>query len=110
MPQMRLSAPQRKTRVLASLSAALLALAGCAAIPTIPEPPELRSGIAIRPIRIRGAHGLLSARQTARILTRFAAQAPNAGAFDRHLAIEQAVAGTPLYTGNRVSIVRDGPQ
>ncbi len=107
---MRLSAPQRKTLVLASLSAALLALAGCAAIPTIPEPPELRSGIAIQPIRIRGAHGLLSARQTARILTRFAAQAPNAGAFDRHLAIEQAVAGTPLYTGNRVSIVRDGPQ
>ncbi|HEX4023611.1 MAG TPA: phospholipase D-like domain-containing protein [Steroidobacteraceae bacterium] len=107
---MRSFAPQRKHLVLASLTVALLALAGCAAVPTIPEAPELGSGIAIQPIRIRGARGPLSARETARILSRFAAQAPNAGAFDRHLAIEQAVAGTPLYTGNRVSILRDGPQ
>jgi len=107
---MRTRAPQRRPLVLASLTAATLALAGCAAIPTIPEPPELHSGVAIQPIRIRGAHGPLSARETRRILARFAAQAPDAGAFDRHLAIEQAVASTPLYTGNRVRILRDGPQ
>ena len=107
---MQTRAPQRRPLVLASLTAATLALAGCAAIPTIPEPPELHSGVAIQPIRIRGAHGPLSARETRRILARFAAQAPDAGAFDRHLAIEQAVASTPLYTGNRVRILRDGPQ
>jgi len=107
---MRSRALQRKPLVLATLSVAMLALAACAAIPTIPVAPELRSGAAIQPIRLRGVHGRLSARETRRILARFAAQAPNAGAFDRHLAIEQAVAGTPLYTGNRVSILRDGPQ
>ncbi len=110
VPQMRSFAPQRKALGLASLAAALLAVAGCAAIPTIPEPPQLGSGTTIQPIRMRGAHGPLSTRETARILARFAAQAPNAGVFDRHLAIEQAVAGTPLYTGNRVGILRDGPQ
>jgi cardiolipin synthase len=107
---MRSPAPQRKHLLLASLSTALLALAGCAAIPTIPEPPELHSGATVQQIHLRGARGPLSKRETARILKHFAAQAPNADAFDRHLAIEQAVVGTPLYTGNRVTILRDGPQ
>jgi len=88
----------------------LLALAGCAAIPTIPEPSAPQSGIAIQPIRVRGPKGPLSQRATARLLKRLDAQAPDAGAFARHLVIEQAVAGSPLYSGNRVSILRDGPQ
>jgi cardiolipin synthase len=44
------------------------------------------------------------------VLSRVAAQAPNAGAFERHLAIEQAVSENPLYTGNQVKILRDGDQ
>lgn len=92
-------------------AALLLALcvAGCASIPTIETPP-LQSAAAIQPIRIRGPHGRLSQRETARILQRLNSQVPNAGDFDRHLAIEQFVAGSPLYTGNRVSILRDGMQ
>jgi cardiolipin synthase len=107
---MRSSAPQRKHLLLASLSTALLVLAGCAAVPTIPEPPELDSGATVQQIRLRGARGPLSKRETARVLRHFAGQAPDADAFARHLAIEQAVVGTPLYTGNRVTILRDGPQ
>lgn len=90
------------------LGGALL-LAGCASIPTV-EPPTLTSAVAIQPIRIRGPRGTLSRRETALILQRLNAQVPDADDFDRHLAIEQYVAGTPLYTGNRVTILRDGPQ
>jgi cardiolipin synthase A/B len=85
----------------------LTALAGCAAVPTIPE-PALQNANAIQPIRVRGARGPLSQREANRLIARVAAHAPDAGAFDRHLLVEQEVAGTPLYTGNRVTILRDG--
>jgi cardiolipin synthase len=84
-------------------------LAGCASVPTV-EPPALHSAVAIQPIRIRGPRGTLSRREAAIILKRLNAQVPDADDFDRHLAIEQYVAGSPLYTGNRVTILRDGPQ
>jgi len=90
------------------LLAGALLLADCASVPTI-EPPALHSTVAIQPIRIRGPRGALSRRETALILQRLNAQVPDADDFDRHLAIEQYVAGTPLYTGNRVTILRDGP-
>ena len=57
-----------------------------------------------------GARGPLSARQSKAVLTRLAAEAPKAGALERHLAFEQAVAESPLVTGNRVKILRDGDQ
>src|SRR5262249_22232269 len=43
-------------------------------------------------------------------LNRLAAQAPDAGALERHLALEQAVAESPLFAGNQVKILRDGAQ
>jgi cardiolipin synthase len=74
------------------------------------EPPALHSAVAIQPIRIRGPRGTLSRRETGIILQRLNAQVRDPDDFDRHLAIEQYVAGCPLYTGNRVTILRDGPQ
>jgi len=83
----------------------LLLLGGCAHIPTVPEPLAIDSGAQIQ---VRGARGALSPRATAALLGQLSAQAPDAGALQRHLAIEQAVAGSPLYTGNRVTVLRDG--
>ncbi len=57
---------------------------------------------------MNGARGPLSQRETDALLKRLAAHAPDAGALERHLAIEQAVVGAPLYSGNQVTIVRDG--
>ncbi len=54
--------------------------------------------------------GRFPQREANRLLTRLASRAPDANAFDRHLVVEQAVAGTPLYTGNRVTILRDGTE
>lgn len=85
---------------------ACLWLAGCATVPVVDESAARPSG----EIRIQGARGPLSARQTRAILSRLAAQAPNAGTLERHLATEQAVAETPLVAGNQVKILRDGEQ
>ena len=85
---------------------AVVTSAGCASIPFVEEP----SVAAAQPVAMRGSKGPLSARETRRVLRRVAAAAPNATALERHLAIEQAVARTPLYTGNETRILRDGAE
>ena len=86
-------------------AAILLSLGGCVHVPSVPEPLDIDSGAQIR---VRGARGALSPRATAALLSQLSAQAPDTSALQRHLAIEQTVAGSPLYTGNRVSVLRDG--
>ena len=83
-----------------------LCLPGCATVPAVPEP--LVTDVPAQ-ITVDGARGALSQRMANAVLKRLVAQAPDAGALERHLAVEQIVAGTPLYTGNRVTILRDGP-
>jgi cardiolipin synthase len=80
-------------------------LAGCVHVPTIPEPVATDSGAQIQ---VEGAKGPLSRRAAAAVLKHLSEQAPDASALERHLTIEQTVSGSPLYTGNRVSVVRDG--
>jgi cardiolipin synthase len=81
-------------------------LSGCAHVPSVPEPLAIDTGAQIQ---VRGARGALSPRATAAVLSRLSAQAPDSSALQRHLAIEQTVSGSPLYTGNRVTVLRDGP-
>jgi cardiolipin synthase len=102
--------PHRRPRCIATLLIGTAALAGlvggCAHIPSVPEPLTIDSA---SEIQVRGATGALSPRATAAVLKRLSAQAPDSSALQRHLAIEQTVSGSPLYTGNRVSVLRDGP-
>ena len=81
-------------------------LVGCASEPTVPESPSPADS---SQISVHGAHGRLSQRETNLLLKRLAAQSPDADAMQRHLAIEQALSGRPLYTGNLVTPLRDGP-
>jgi cardiolipin synthase len=86
---------------------ATLCLAGCAAVPHVgPTRPEA-NGI---PIEISGTRGPLSEREAQVIVARLAAAAPNAGALERHLAVEQAVAESTLFTGNRVQVLQNGDE
>jgi cardiolipin synthase len=91
---------------LSVLAVLATALAGCAHIPEVPE--RVSTGAAGE-IQVQGARGALSQRATAAVLKRLAAQAPDTGALQRHLVIEQSIAGGPLYTGNRITVLRDGP-
>jgi cardiolipin synthase len=84
-----------------------LALGACAHVPVVNEADLLKASAGSQ-IKVFGARGPLSAKQSKAILAQLAAQAPNAGALERHLAVEQVVAESPLFTGNQVRILRDG--
>ncbi|MGH8324226.1 MAG: phospholipase D-like domain-containing protein, partial [Steroidobacteraceae bacterium] len=88
---------------------AALALSGCAHVPVVDE-ADLVKVSAGSQIKVFGARGPLSARQSKAVLGRLAAQAPDAGALERHLAVEQIVAESPLFTGNQVRVLRDGAE
>ena len=89
---------------LAALSLALVA--GCGSLPTI-VPDMARGGSA--PVRLEGAGGRLSAQQSKAILDRLASRGEETGIFERHLALEEGIAGTPLVVGNKVVLLQDGP-
>jgi cardiolipin synthase len=95
-------------RILALLVVMLVGLGACAHVPIVSERQLLQEAAGTQSIRIYGTRGPLSARQANRVLARVAAQAPNADALDRHLAVEQIVAEGPLYAGNSVRVLQDG--
>jgi len=86
-----------------------LALAACATVPVVDE-ADLVKASAGSQIKVFGKRGPLSAKQSKAVLNRLAAEAPDAGALERHLAVEQIVAESPLFIGNHVRILRDGPE
>ncbi len=83
-------------------------VSACATVPVVDEPPA--GDVGTSDIRMVGARGPLTRRQSQAILSRLAQQTPDAGALERHIAVEQAIAESPLFTGNRVTILRDGEQ
>ena len=82
------------------LPAACLFLAACSGVPEVAPPSPTK------PV-ILGTRGPLTDRQ---IKALFAKMGPTAeDLLQRHLAVEQAVAETPLIAGNRTRVLRDGP-
>jgi len=81
-------------------------VAGCSTIlPTInPDMAERR------PVVLEGAQGPLSAARSKAILDRLKARGGETSIFDRHLALEEAIAGSPLVVGNKVTLLQDGPE
>ena len=95
----------RRQRLALSLLV-LLGLAGCGSLPTIvpdlarrPDPP----------VQLEGSRGPLSPAQSKAILDRMESRGQETGIFDRHLALEEAIVGSPLTTGNQVRLLQDGP-
>jgi cardiolipin synthase len=84
-----------------------LSLGACA---TPPDSRAITAGARPRPIEVRGAHGPLTTAESKAVLNRLTAQAPDADALARHLALEQAVAESPLFAGNQVRVLTDGAQ
>ncbi len=93
-----------------ALGAALLAAAllgwSCSSLPTFvpdlahrPEPP----------VPLEGARGPLTAAQSRAILQRLQRGGEPTDIFSRHLALEEAIVGSPLTAGNAVRLLQDGP-
>src|SRR5690349_9796958 len=94
-------------RLLQRLSWVLLCLwfTGCGGLPTIV--PDM--AVQRRPVQIEGARGPLSSAQSKAILERLQARGAPTNVLDRHLALEEALVGSPLVAGNRVQLLQDGP-
>ena len=87
------------------LTAGLLGLS-CSSLPTIA--PDIAHRPA-RPVPLEGAGGPLSAAQSRAILQRLQRGGEPTDIFSRHLAVEEAIVGSPLTTGNAVRLLQDGP-
>jgi cardiolipin synthase len=79
---------------------------GCATLPSVAtDMPTPKA----EPIRLEGARGPLSIEQSKAILARLQARTKETSIFDRHLALEEAIVGSPLVVGNKVVLLEDGP-
>ena len=85
---------------------AVASCVGCSSLPTIVPDLAARPGTAVQ---LEGARGPLSAAQSKAILAALASRSPNTDIFERHLALEEAIVGSPLTTGNQVILLQDGP-
>src|SRR5262249_43975938 len=80
------------------------ALGGCAAVPSV---DGVIDATPKGPQTVVGAHGALSPAESKSVIARLGAQSD---LLQRHLAIEQEVAGMPLSVGNRTRLLHDGPE
>jgi cardiolipin synthase len=90
-------------------AAGLMSLVLAAACATVPPIDRYLLETEPTPVELKGAHGVLSHAQSAKILADLKARSPDTAIFDRHVAIEQTLAGTPLSVGNRATLLEDGP-
>ncbi len=83
-----------------------LCLCACSSLPAI-ESVQPQPGASA--VRLEGVRGALSAAQSKAILERLARSGQPTSIFDRHLALEEGIVGSPLTTGNAVKLLQDGP-
>lgn len=95
----------RRRSSLHFLIPSLLFLGGLAAC-SVPSVDGVIDGGASGPQTVVGARGPLSPAQSRAVIAKLGA---NSDLLQRHLAIEQEVAGTPLSVGNRTQLLVDGP-
>lgn len=94
----------------AALTAALaatLGLSGCASVPEV-GPAVGQAAVAEKP-QIVGARGPLTSAQIKALVARLTLEPGDNALLKHHLAIEQAVAESPLVAGETTHLLRDGP-
>ncbi len=98
----------RATRALgiaAMAAACLLAAAGCA---TLPDTDALIARHTAQAARFENARGPLSAKRSAAILAELKRKNGDIDILEKQIALEQAIAGSPLIVGNKVTLLQDG--
>jgi len=93
------------TQALASGCLVLLA-AGCA---TLPDTDALIERHSAQAARFENARGPLSAQKSAAIVAALKRGSGDIDILDKQIALEQAIAGSPLVLGNKVTLLQDGP-
>ena len=93
-------------KLLAATGFCLIVASGCATLPEV-ELHLLRRDA--RPVQLQGARGFLSAQQSEAIIEELKRKVGAIDILQKHIAIEEAVVGTPLTVGNKVTLLQDGP-
>ena len=84
----------------------LLAAAGCATLPDTDALIKRHTGQAAR---FEDARGSLSAEKSAAILAELKRKSGDIDILEKQIVLEQAIAGSPLVVGNKVTLLQDGP-
>lgn len=92
-------------RFLGVAAAILLATAGCAALPDSDALIDRHSG---QTAKFENAGGPLSAQKGAAIVAELKSKSGDIDILDKQIALEQAIVGSPLITGNKVVLLQDG--
>ena len=95
----------RGSRHLAAAALCLLAAAGCATLPDTAALIERHAGQAAR---FENARGPLSAQKSAAILAELKRKSGDIDILEKQIALEQAIVGSPLILGNKVTLLQDG--
>ncbi|PTR06757.1 cardiolipin synthase [Nitrosospira sp. Nsp5] len=82
----------------------LVLMAGCGSLP-LPD----RMAHTTHAVRVNGAQGSLSAQKSEAVVAGLKNGSPKTNIFDRHLAQVEELMGPPLVTGNKVTLLLDGP-
>src|SRR4051812_10456956 len=88
-----------------ALACCLACVSGCFSV----APQSQAAEPAASAPRVSGARGPLTREQSAAILEKLRIQSGADQSLVRHAALEEAVSGSPLVAGNKVSLLQDGP-
>ncbi len=83
----------------------LLAVAGCA---TLPDTAALIERHHQQAARFENASGPVSARRSAAIMAELKRKSGDIDILEQQIALEQAIVGSPLVLGNKVTLLKDG--
>ncbi|HEX5843249.1 MAG TPA: cardiolipin synthase [Pseudomonas sp.] len=83
----------------------LVLLVACSSLPTLV--PDMAHSSA--PLVLDGVNGPLSPARSQAIIEQLQARSQTTNIFELHLAIEQAIVGSPLLAGNKVELLQNGP-
>ena len=84
----------------------LLAAAGCA---TLPDSDAILARHGAQAARFANASGPVSARRSAAIVAELKRKSGDLDMLEKQIALEQAIVGSPLVVGNKVTLLEDGP-
>lgn len=85
----------------------LLTASACAALPDTDALIERHAGQAAR---FENARGALSVQKSAEILAELKRKSGDIDILEKQMVLEQAIAGSPLILGNKVTLLQDGAQ
>jgi cardiolipin synthase len=93
------------TRLSAATAILLIATVGCS---TLPDADALIERHSEQAARFENARGAISARNSAAIVAELKRNSGDIDILDKQIALEQAIVGSPLMLGNKVTLLQDG--